>query len=56
MEEKYDEKKMLEIIKALGRFMKQTNQTLASLQLQIDNLNVDIGKLKKENSGLSLIS
>ena len=37
-----------EIIESLGKFMSQTNEMIASMDLRIGNLQVDIDKLKKE--------
>ena len=48
----------VEIIKAMGKFMTQTNEMLASLKLRIDNLQIDVDKLNKnyKNNGKRLIS
>ncbi len=47
MEEK--QKDVLKIIEGIGQFMKNTNGMLASFELKINNLQIDIDKIKKEN-------
>lgn len=49
MEEKVDEQKIIKIIESMGTFMKQTNEVLAGQRLQIENLQLDVKNLKKDN-------
>jgi uncharacterized HAD superfamily protein len=42
-------------INELSKFMQNTNQIIAKLMLQINNLSVDIDKLKKENKNRIII-
>jgi len=48
MNEKNEEKDVIEIIKKMGEFMRNTNEMIASLRLRTDNLQVDLDKVKKE--------
>lgn len=51
----------VEVIKAMGKFMTNTNQMIAQLKLRTDNQQIDIDKLKKElqnykNNGKRIIN
>ena len=43
-----DSEDLEEVVQNMIKFMKQTNEMLAGLKLQIDNFRIDIEKLKKE--------
>lgn len=45
-----EQEKLNNFISDLGKFMKQTNEMIAKLTLQINNLSVDIDKLKKNKN------
>ena len=48
----------VKIIENIAKFMESTNQILARQQLEIDNLRIDIEKIKKhyKNNGKRIIN
>ena len=55
--EQLNEIELTELIDSLGPFMKNTNEMIAKLKMQMDNIQIDIDKLiKHKNNGKVIIS
>jgi len=50
-----EEQDVIKIIEKMGEFMKNTNEMLVGQQLQIDNQQLDIDKLKKQQNKSKIV-